>query len=288
MRTLPILSIVHTPLTGPAYIEVAGNFTSLFHGKEWFDSSTGTRSPYYTYTTATAPYGTKLLPASTFSLKDNQLYDGSYSVYTKQSITDFEPVEFIGGNTRIRVSQTLSTDGTGSQLTTGTLWNISVYSLVISNETNQLVLETEILDDRPIDLVGRNFSGWGEILLQNQLKMIQQFAGETAPSNPFQGQLWYRPSTTVLSVYNGSSWMAVNTSIVGMVYRHTQVAASGTWTIDHNLGQRVVDIQVFKNTGLSAPNDIKLIFPNDVTFVSANQVSITFSNAESGFAIVRS
>jgi hypothetical protein len=284
MRTLPILSIVHTPVAGPAYIEVAGDFTSLFHGKEWINPSTLARYPFYTYTAA--PYGIKLLTATTFSLNENELYDGNYVVYTKTSASDFEPVEFVGGNTRIRVIQTISTDGAGSQLTTGTVYNISTYLLSIADESDKLVLETQYDNDRPLELVGRNFSGWGEILHQNQIRLAQNFASDTAPTNPFTGQLWFNSTSNVLSIYNGS-WLPVNVAIVGLMYRHTQVTPQLIWTINHNLGERIVDIQVFKNTGLAAPNDVKLIFPNDVTFNSATQVTVTFSNAESGYAIIR-
>lgn len=284
MRTIPVLSIVHTPASGPAYIEIAGNLTTLFHGREWIDPATGTRYPYYTYTSA--PYGIKPLQATTFSLNENQLYDGNYSVYTKQSKGDFEPVEFVGGNTRIRIVQTISTDGTGSQLTTGTIYNISTYLLDIVGEADELVLETQLIDDRPLELVGRNFSGWGEILHQNQLKLVQNFASDTAPTNPFVGQLWFNSTTNILSIYN-STWVPINLSIIGLMYRHTQDSASLIWTIDHNIGERIVDVRVFKNTGLAAPNDVKMIFPNDVTFNSATQVTVTFSNAESGYAIIR-
>lgn len=287
MRTIPILSIVHSPIIGPAYIEIAGDFVDLFHGKEWIDTATGTRYPFYTYTSQTAPYGVKLLPAASFSIKENELYDGNYSVFTKQSAADFESVELVSGNTRIRISQTITTDGSGTQLTSGVLYNLSVYSLEIFGEADKVVIETELNGTRPIELVGRNFSGWGEILLQNQIKMIQNFSAETEPVNAFVGQLWFKPSTEVLHVFNGAGWVTTNSAISGNMFRHTQTTPSTTWTINHELGERIVAIQVFKNTGLLAPDDVKIVLPNDVTFNSTTQVTVTFSNPESGYAIIK-
>jgi len=285
MRILPIVSIVPSPATGPVYLEVAGDFTQLFHGKEWIDEL-GTRYPFYTYASSTAPYGTRLLPATTFNLTGNELYGGAYTVYTKQSVGDYLSSELSGGNTRIRILQTVSTDGVGAQLTTGSLINISTYLFSVIGESDKLVLEGEFDSDRSLEFVGRNYSGWGEIIFQNQIRDAQNFAGSSPPANPFIGQFWFNSTLNTLYVYNGS-WLLVNATAFGAVFRHTQTTASTSWVIDHGLGERVVEIQTFKNTGLASPDDIKIISPNDVTFNSATQLTVTFSNAETGYALVR-
>lgn len=226
MRILQVVSIVPFPAAGPAYIEVAGDYTQLFHGKEWLDS-TGNRFPYSTYTAANAPYTVRLLAATTFNLKENELYDGTYTVYTKQNALDYEPVELIGSNTRIRFNQTISPDGVGTQLTTGVVLNISTYWFEIDNEANKLIVEGDVFIDRPVEMVGRFYSGWGEVLLQNQIKQAQNFSGLVPPDLPMYGQFWFNRGTNILYVYTGA-WAAVSTTINSPIIRNSIVGAAVT------------------------------------------------------------
>jgi hypothetical protein len=65
----------------------------------------------------------------------------------------------------------------------------------ILNKTNGAVLAT--VQDASVDLttnltfVGRNYSGYGEIVNENLVKLLENFSSNTAPSKPLQGQLWF-------------------------------------------------------------------------------------------------
>ena len=65
----------------------------------------------------------------------------------------------------------------------------------------------------------------------------------------------------------------------GKVYNHTQASASTTWTINHNLNERLVDVIVSDSTYVK-------IVPDEVTFTSVNQITLTFFEAVSGYAKV--
>ena len=41
-----------------------------------------------------------------------------------------------------------------------------------------------------LKLAGRNYVGYGEHLNENQLALLENFAGSSSPSNPVPGQLW--------------------------------------------------------------------------------------------------
>lgn len=57
-----------------------------------------------------------------------------------------------------------------------------------------------------IPFVGRGYKSWGTPLQQNILWILQNFAGESEPTSPVTGQLWYDTVNSVLKTYNGSGW----------------------------------------------------------------------------------
>jgi hypothetical protein len=83
----------------------------------------------------------------------------------------------------------------------------------ILNKTNGSVLTT--VNDASTDLttnltfVGRNYSGYGEIVNENFVKLLENFSNTSAnfPSKPLQGQLWFNSTTRQLTVsYDGKSF----------------------------------------------------------------------------------
>ena len=56
-----------------------------------------------------------------------------------------------------------------------------------------------------LTLIGRNYSGFGETLNENQIKMLENFASTSAPTVPLVGQLWYDKTQGRIKVYDGTS-----------------------------------------------------------------------------------
>ena len=71
-------------------------------------------------------------------------------------------------------------------------------------EDQSLNIETDL------KFVGKNYSSYGPILAENFLHLLENFAKNTAPIKPIQGQLWYDSSTGInlLKVYDGTTWTA--------------------------------------------------------------------------------
>jgi hypothetical protein len=282
MRQLDIITI--TPSTNPAVpstFEVAGDFTSIFHGKEWIDED-GVRFPFYD----TVAGGT-LLVATTFDVIGNPKYAGRYTVYTKPTLGGLDSSTYQSGPNRtiVRVNEAMPA-GTSGELIIGKITRVSTYLLSIAGESDFVLTEQQSVTDRPIELSGRLTVGWGESMMQNMLRQAQSFAGPTAPENPFLGQLWLDTTTSVLMIRGASAWSIVNAQVFGASYRFTQGAASTTWTVNHGLALPApfhAGFEFFVDT----PGGLKPILPLDVTFNSANQLTATFSNASTGYAIVR-
>ena len=65
-----------------------------------------------------------------------------------------------------------------------------------------------------IKLVGKNFTGYGEIMNENYIHMLENFADVTAPTAPLTGQIWWNSAIGTLTVYDGTQFKAVSSSTV--------------------------------------------------------------------------
>lgn len=76
----------------------------------------------------------------------------------------------------------------------------------ILNKTNGAILTT--IEDASLDnttnltFVGRNYSGYGEVVNENFVKLLENFANTTQPTKPVIGQLWFDISSQQLKVCN--------------------------------------------------------------------------------------
>ncbi len=57
-----------------------------------------------------------------------------------------------------------------------------------------------------VTLFGKSFSGFGEGLNENLVKLLENSASTSAPSSPLRGELWFDTSTSQVKVYDGSSF----------------------------------------------------------------------------------
>lgn len=87
------------------------------------------------------------------------------------------------------------------------------------NRTNGSIIAT--VPDGQVDtlstdltLIGKNYSGFGEALNENFVKLLENFADVIEPTNPIKGQLWFDSSVAALKVFNGVEFVAVNTATV--------------------------------------------------------------------------
>ena len=78
------------------------------------------------------------------------------------------------------------------------------------NKTDGTVVAT--IADGTIDtstsltLFGQNYSGFGELLNENLIKLLENSSSTSSPTNPLKGELWFDNNTGQLKVYNGTQF----------------------------------------------------------------------------------
>lgn len=292
MRRIPISSIAQsganpgTITVGATSDNTGGDWTSVFQGRFYRDAA-GNTQPFYS--SPTPPAGYSLIQATTFAVIDNPSYAGRYTVYTQPSAVGLASSSFGAGLTTIRVNEPISAPLNPAHLTSGFVTNVSTYYITIPPEAPIVVPPEVLIEARSVELPGRNFSGWGEVFLQNLARQTQNFSGTVPPTAPFVGQPWYNTTNGEFRIWNGSAWTLLNGTVFASAnsFRHTQSSAAATWTVNHNLGVAspfIVHASFFVDTGGGV---IKPILPSDMTYVSGNQFTVSFSTPYTGFALVR-
>ena len=63
--------------------------------------------------------------------------------------------------------------------------------------------------DTSLQLIGRNYQSYGEPFNENLIRLLENSANTTAPSNPIRGELWYDVTNLQLKVYDGTNFVAI-------------------------------------------------------------------------------
>lgn len=65
-----------------------------------------------------------------------------------------------------------------------------------------------------LTLIGKNYSGFGEALNENLVKLLENFASTTRPPRPVRGQIWFDATETKLKVYTGTAFVPVSSATI--------------------------------------------------------------------------
>jgi hypothetical protein len=78
-----------------------------------------------------------------------------------------------------------------------------------------VVVDDGILDSSiPVGLVGRNYTGWGEVFNENFVFLLENFKGTSPPARALEGQAWYDSNNKVLKAYDGTQWNSIGNAAV--------------------------------------------------------------------------
>lgn len=72
------------------------------------------------------------------------------------------------------------------------------------------VNESSVNTETSLGYPGKNYVNYGPLINENFLHLLENFAKNTSPPNPVEGQLWYDTSinSEQLKIYNGAQWIS--------------------------------------------------------------------------------
>ena len=105
-----------------------------------------------------------------------------------------------------------------------------------SASPNQYTVQDSVLNTQTdLTFIGKGYDGYGEVIAENFLHLLENFSNTTAPTKPVKGQLWYDESEGRLKVYGGTSFAPITSASYQSSTPSGQVA--GDLWVDSDSGQ---------------------------------------------------
>ena len=80
-----------------------------------------------------------------------------------------------------------------------------------------------------LTLVGRNYSGYGQIIQNDLVALLVNFAFSVSPNNPNTGQIWYDTGNNIAKVWTGSTWKNIGSATSQSTPPGTTIAGDLWW-----------------------------------------------------------
>ena len=106
-----------------------------------------------------------------------------------------------------------------------------------SSSPNQYtVQDSSVNSQTDLSLVGKGYAGYGELIAENFLHLLENFSSSTAPAKPILGQLYYDSANNRLKVYNGSAFVPAGGNLPYQSTAPSTLVRGDLW-IDSDTGQ---------------------------------------------------
>ena len=110
-----------------------------------------------------------------------------------------------------------------------------------STKTAISVINNSVDTTTNIGLVGRNYEGYGEVVAENFIHLLENFASGTAPTKPVEGQLWYDKANNSLkyfddTVANSGNWKPLASMTVQSAEPSSVGETDGHFWLDSDTG----------------------------------------------------
>lgn len=84
-----------------------------------------------------------------------------------------------------------------------------------------------------ITLIGRNYTGFGEVFNENLIKILENFASTSTPGSPLTGQLWFDTADQRLKIYTGTTFKSAGGPVVSGT-QPSNLVAGDLWIDNEN------------------------------------------------------
>lgn len=106
-----------------------------------------------------------------------------------------------------------------------------------SASPNQYIVQDGVVNTQTdLSFIGKGYAGYGELIAENFLHLLENFANSSAPSKPIQGQLWYDNSVDRLKVYTGNLFVPAGGNVPYVSSQPSGIQQGDLW-IDSDVGQ---------------------------------------------------
>jgi len=177
------------------------------------------------------------------------------------------------------------------------------------NKTPITVFDNTSSTDTSLIFPGRNVTGYGQIIAENFLHLLENFASATAPVNPTEGQLWYDSENGILMIWDNTNWKSasniqksasapsVETSKIGELWVDTtnqqlRIYSGTRWILVGPSESSIDGLRYGPAIEQVADSDnitrsILTFYIADIPVVIFSKDSFTPKNTISGYAIIR-
>ena len=177
------------------------------------------------------------------------------------------------------------------------------------NKTPITVYDNTSSTDTSLIFPGRNVTGYGQIIAENFLHLLENFASATEPVNPTEGQLWYDSENGILMIWDNTNWKSasniqksasapsVETSKVGELWVDTtnqqlRIYSGTRWILVGPSESSVDGLRYGPAIEQIADSDnitrsILTFYIADIPVVIFSKDSFTPKNTISGYAVIR-
>lgn len=152
-----------------------------------------------------------------------------------------------------------------------------------------VVADGTLDDTTDLTLIGKNYPGYGEILNENFVKLLENFANDTEPSSPIPGQLFFNTNTNELRVYTPTGFKKVGGSISSATAPSIGIVTGDLWWDTANGQLKTYNGTTWVVIGPAAPSGFGTsgaIVESVTDSLAASHIIISFYTNNTRVAIV--
>jgi microcystin-dependent protein len=162
--------------------------------------------------------------------------------------------------------------------------------------------------EKSVQFVGKNYAGYSQVIAENFLHLLENFAKASPPSNPVAGQLWYDTRTGInnqLKIWDNTNWVAAGsvkkdtstppTAVIGDLWVNTttqqlQLYNGSSWVLvgpEYSAGQATgAKVEVITSTS-DAQVPVLTLFVNGTRVAIISDTEFIPKASLTGFPVIR-